>query len=115
MHSFDLLKLLGIPRWRVFGLSIFNFIGTFLLAALFVEYLPWFQSFTWYNLGFLFIPLAVVTHTAIGDHTPLVRLVKAKTCWRYLMLSLALAGWTGSVYMQIILAVHLVYIVYTSQ
>lgn len=77
-----LLEFLGIPRLRVWSLSIFNFLGTFLLAALLVLFGPAClqQHFTPFTLGCLAIPLAVSAHSVYGEETPLVKLCRQS--WR---------------------------------
>lgn len=75
-----LLEALHIPRVRCMGLSVFNFVGTFVIAWLVVVAA---QLGTWITALWLFaafVPVAVVVHAWIGEPTPLVRL--ARTHWQ---------------------------------
>jgi hypothetical protein len=83
-----LLEYLGIPRLRVHGLSIFNFLGTFIVAY-FLAYLDFINKyFNCFELFCLLIGLAVATHSILGEPTPLVKLVNNNTSWFILVLSM---------------------------
>lgn len=72
-----LLEALHIPRVRCMGLSVFNFVGTFLVAWLVVVVA---QLGTWTTALWLFgsfVPIAVMVHAWIGEATPLVKLARA--------------------------------------
>jgi hypothetical protein len=83
-----LLEYLGIPRLRFKGLSIFNFIGTFIITYLLTYFDKISYYFNWFELSCLFVSLAVITHSLIGESTPLVKLVENNNSWFILILSL---------------------------
>ena len=84
-----LLEYLGIPRLRFKGLSMFNFVGTFIVTYLLTYFDMINKYFTWFELSCLFIALAVATHSVIGEPTPLVKLVHNSPLWFILILSMA--------------------------
>lgn len=93
--SIDIHKLLNIPRYRINGLSISNFIGTFILTLVCNKILNTFNYdlFTHFELYCLFIPLATYIHYIRNEYTPLVVLVinnKEYFCVMILMLSIAM-------------------------
>lgn len=91
-----LLERLGIPRWRLGGLSVFNFVGTFLITFLLTRYLYPFTLFTWFELSCASIPFGLCVHVAIGDTTPLTRRVRGDPPWLSLMVLLAGIGVLGT-------------------
>ncbi len=91
--ALDLLKPLGIPRIRIWGLSVFNFLGTFLVCALLLWLIPWLNDyFNLFELCCLSIPIAVSGHYWFNDVTPLVKLVINETSWYLLMILLTCVG-----------------------
>lgn len=69
--AFDLLKLLGISRYRIYGFSVFNFLGTFLFTFILSKII----IYTWLQLNCIVFPLAVFIHYIRNEQTPLVKFV----------------------------------------
>jgi len=90
-----LLELLGIPRVRVAQLSVWNFVGTFAITYGLVRW-TWLGAYwTWFQLSCLAIPVAVATHSVVGEPTPLVLWVRRSWRWRLLMMILLVIGLSG--------------------
>jgi hypothetical protein len=83
------LEWLGIPRVRVLGLSLFNFLGTFALAIALAYWTPLGHVRSPTALCCASLPLAVGTHALLGEPTPLVLLVRRHWQWRLVMALLA--------------------------
>jgi hypothetical protein len=74
--TLDLLALLGIPRVRIGGLSVLNFVGTFLVVWVFQKIPGVANYFSLLELYALSIPMAAFVHYVRGENTPLVRLAR---------------------------------------
>ncbi len=96
MPKFDLLELFGIPRYRIFGLSIFNFIGTYLIAYFltFIKIIGFY--FTSYELNFLLIILGIAIHAFFGEPTKLTLVIKKDKSWLLFLSSLGLISFLKS-------------------
>lgn len=90
--NIKILEYFGIPRIRIYGLSIFNFVGTFFLTFLLtrIDFIA--RYFTWLELSLLSIPLAVLAHHFLGEPTPLVLKVRSSQTLQCFMVLLACIG-----------------------
>ncbi len=92
----QILEKLGIPRLRIKGISIFNLIGTWIVAYLMTNYIEFFKNrICCFQLYCLLIILAAFTHNLIGDYTPLVQNIKANWSWKVYVIIIGLHGITG--------------------
>lgn len=88
-----ILEFFGIPRIRIAGLSLFNFVGTFIVTFILTTYFDFFKAkFTWMELSCLAIPCGVLTHMVTDSYTPLIGYAKSDHLWFSLIMTLAAIG-----------------------